>query len=184
MTTEKSKTTEKVRVATISVVDSAKDQFTKAAESQLKTADEVAAFGKSNVEAFIQAGSIFFHGFEELTRSFVGIAQSQVETGMSAAKAMIGAKTLTELTDMQNSFTKTAFDAAVSEATHISELGDQNRQRGDRADQRPRHRDDGAHLQAELRSLSAASFGSSNARSQRPGVLRCTASLAKIVFPC
>ena len=122
MTTVKSKTAEKVQTATVSVVDAAKDQFAKAAESQFKAADEVAAFGKSNVDAFIQAGSIFFHGFEELTRSFVGMTQAQVETGMSAAKAMIGAKTLTELTDLQNSFTKTAFDSAVSEATHISEL--------------------------------------------------------------
>jgi phasin family protein len=122
MTTVKSKTTEKVHAATISVVDTAKDQFAKAAESQFKAADEVAAFGKSNLDAFIQAGSIFFHGFEELTRSFVGMTQAQVETGMSAAKAMIGAKTLTEFTDLQNSFTKTAFDSAVSEATHISEL--------------------------------------------------------------
>ena len=122
MTTVKSKTAEKVQTATVSVVDAAKDQFAKAAESQFKAADEVAAFGKSNVDAFIQAGSIFFHGFEELTRSFVGLTQAQVETGMSAAKAMIGAKTLTELTDLQNSFTKTAFDTAVSEATQISEL--------------------------------------------------------------
>ena len=122
MTTEKTKTTEKPRAATVSVVETAKDQFAKAAESQIKAVDEAAAFGKSNVDAFIQAGSIFFHGFEELTRSFVGLTQAQVETGMSAAKAMIGAKTLTELTDLQNSYTKTAFDQAVSEATHISEL--------------------------------------------------------------
>jgi phasin family protein len=122
MTTVKSKTTEKVHAATISVVDTAKDQFAKAAESQFKAADEVAAFGKSNLDAFIQAGSIFFHGFEELTRSFVGMTQAQVETGMSAAKAMIGAKTLTEFTDLQNSFSKTAFDSVVSEATHISEM--------------------------------------------------------------
>jgi phasin family protein len=121
MTTEKSKATEK-KIPTISVVETAKDQFAKAAESQFKAADEVAAFGKSNMEAFIQAGSIFFHGFEELTRSFVGMTQAQVETGMTAAKAMIGAKTLTELTDLQNSFSKSAFDSVVSEATHISEL--------------------------------------------------------------
>lgn len=122
MTTEKTKSTEKVRAPSISVVETAKDQFAKAAESQFKAADEVAAYGKSNVDAFIQAGSIFFHGFEELTRTFVGLTQAQVETSMSAAKAMIGAKTLTELTDLQNSYAKSAFDSAVSEATHISEL--------------------------------------------------------------
>lgn len=121
MTTEKTKTAAKVLPAA-SVVETAKEQFAKATETHFKAADEAAALGKSNVEAVMQAGSIFFHGFEELTRSFVGMTQAHVETGMSAAKAMIGAKTLTELTDLQNSFTKTAFDSAVSEATHISEL--------------------------------------------------------------
>ena len=105
-----------------SVVDVAKDQFAKAAETQLKAADEIAAFGKSNVDAFIQAGTIFFHGFEELAKTFVGLTQSQVESGMTTAKALISAKTLTEFTDLQNAYAKSTFDHAVSEATHISEL--------------------------------------------------------------
>jgi phasin family protein len=121
MTTEKTKTAAKVLPAP-TVVEAAKEQFAKATETHFKAADEVAALGKSNAEAFIQAGSIFFHGFEELSRSFVGLTQAQVEAGMSAAKAMIGAKTLTELTDLQTSYSKSAFDHVVSDATHISEL--------------------------------------------------------------
>jgi phasin family protein len=121
MTTVKSKTAEKVPAMT-SVVETAKDQFAKAAETQFKAADEVAAFGKSNVEAFIQAGTIFFHGFEELAKTFVGLTTAQVESNMSTAKALISAKTLTEFTDLQNAYTKSAFDTAVSEATHLSEL--------------------------------------------------------------
>ncbi len=129
MTTEDIKTTEKVRantraakVVVENAVDTAKDHFAKAAETQFKAADEVAAFGKSNVEAFIKAGSIFFHGVEELTRSMVGLTQYNVESGMTAAKALITAKTLTEFTDLQNAFAKTTFDKAVSETTHLSEL--------------------------------------------------------------
>jgi phasin family protein len=121
MTTVKSKTAEKVPTMT-TVVETAKDQFAKAAESQFKAADEVAAFGKSNVDAFIQAGTIFFHGFEELAKTFVGLTTAQVESSMSTAKALIGAKTLTEFTDLQNAYTKSTFDTAVSEATHLSEL--------------------------------------------------------------
>jgi phasin family protein len=121
MTTEKTRAAAKALPAP-DVIETAKDQFAKATESQFKVADEAAAFGKSNVEAFIQAGSIFFQGFEELTRSFVGLTQTQVEASMSAAKAMIGAKTLTELTELQNSYGKSVFDHVVSDATHISEL--------------------------------------------------------------
>ncbi|MDB5397801.1 MAG: phasin family protein [Rhodospirillales bacterium] len=121
MTTVKSKIADKVPSVT-SAVEATKDHFAKAAETQFKAADEVAAFGKSNVEAFIQAGTIFFHGFEELARTFVGLTTTQVESSMATAKALIGAKNLTEFTDLQNAYTKSTFDTAVSEATHLSEL--------------------------------------------------------------
>ena len=117
-------TTAKAKVAgtTASVIETTQDQFAKAAETQLKAADEIAAFGKSNVEAFIQAGTIFFHGFEEIARAMVGITQAQVEASMTTAKSLITAKTVTELTDLQNAYAKSTFDHAVAEATHLSEL--------------------------------------------------------------
>jgi phasin family protein len=118
MTTAKTKVAEKAA----SVIETTQDQFAKAAETQFKAADEVAAFGKSNVEAFIQAGTIFFHGFEEIARAMVGLTQSQVESGMSAAKALIAAKTMTEVSDLQNAYAKSTFDHVVAEATHMSEL--------------------------------------------------------------
>jgi len=118
MTIAKAKVADKAA----SVVETTQDQFAKAAETQFKAADEFAAFGKSNVEAFIQAGTIFFHGFEEIARTFVGITQAQVEASMTTAKSLIAAKTVTELTDLQNAYAKSTFDAAVSEATHLSEL--------------------------------------------------------------
>lgn len=118
MTTAKTKIADK----TASVIETTQDQFAKAAESQFKAADEVAAFGKSNAEAFIQAGTIFFHGFEELARTFVGLTTAHVESSMTTAKALITCKTLTEVTDLQNAYTKSAFDSAVSEATQLSEL--------------------------------------------------------------
>ena len=118
MTTAKAKIAEK----TANVAETTQDQFAKAAETQFKAADEVAAFGKSNVEAFIQAGTIFFHGFEQLARTVVGLTQAQVESGMTTAKALITAKTLTEFTDLHSAYTKSTFDHAVTEATHLSEL--------------------------------------------------------------
>jgi phasin family protein len=118
MTIAKSKVAEKAA----SVIETTQDQFAKAAETQFKAADEVAAFGKSNVDAFIQAGTIFFHGFEQIARTMVSLTQAQVEANMSTAKALISAKTLTELTDLQNAYSKTTFDHVVSEATHLSEL--------------------------------------------------------------
>ena len=110
------------KITPATVVKTAKDKFAKVTETQFKAADDVAAYSKSNVDALIQAGSIFFRGMEELTRSMVGLTQSQVETNMSTAKALLAAKTLSEFTDLQNAYTKTAFDTAVTETTKLSEL--------------------------------------------------------------
>jgi phasin family protein len=131
--TSEQRTAEKVRTAartakaaTATVVEetivATKDQLAKATETHFKAADDAAAFGKSNVEAMLQAGSIFFHGMEELTRSLMGITQSQVETSLSTAKALISAKTLTEFTTLQNAYAKSAFDNVVTEATQLSEI--------------------------------------------------------------
>jgi phasin family protein len=118
MTTAKPKVADKAAT----VIETTQDQFAKAAETQLKAADEIAAYGKSNVEAFIQAGTIFFQGFEQLARTMVGMTQAQVEASMTTAKSLITAKTVTELTDLQNAYAKTTFDHVVAEATHLSEL--------------------------------------------------------------
>jgi len=87
-----------------------------------KTAEDVAAFGKSNVDAFVQAGSVFARGMEELTKSLMGLTQGQIEANMAAAKALFGAKSLTDLTDLQKAYARTAFDTAVSEASRLSEI--------------------------------------------------------------
>jgi phasin family protein len=103
-------------------VETSKDQVKKMTETQFKAADEMAAFGKANIEAFLHAGSVFFHGVEQLTRSMVGISQAHMESGLSTAKALISAKTLTEFTELQNAYAKSSFDSALSEATQLSEI--------------------------------------------------------------
>lgn len=129
MSTVQTKPAEKARaaarttkVATAMTVDTGQDRIASVTFHQFKAADDVAAIGKSNVDALIQAGTSFYRGWEELTLSLVGLTQSQVEASMSAAKALLGAKTLAEFTDLQNAYTKTTFDNAVSEASRLSEL--------------------------------------------------------------
>ena len=115
-------TTRTARIASATVVEQAKARLESVSETQIKAADEFAAIGKSNVEAIIQAGTSLFRGAEELTRGLVGLSQSQFEAGISAAKAMLGAKTLSELAELQNQYSKSAFDQVVAESTRLSEL--------------------------------------------------------------
>ncbi len=110
------------KAASAATADAAKDQFARVAETQFKAADDAAAFGKSNIDAVIQASSTLFHGVEEITRAVVGMTQAQVESSINVAKAMITVKSLSEFTDLHNAYAKTAFDNVVSEATRLSEL--------------------------------------------------------------
>ncbi len=127
--TIENKTAEKVRATARTAentatkfAETAKAQFAQATEKQLKAADDVTAFNKSNVDALVQAGSIFFRGMEELTRTVVSLTQANVDSGVAAAKALVSAKNVTEFTELHNNYAKTAFDNAVSETTRLSEL--------------------------------------------------------------
>jgi len=132
MSTVEAKTTEKTRSAARKSTTGARapkaapgkapEPPAHVAARQIRAADDAAAFGKSNIDALVLAGTSFYRGWEEMARSVVGLTQNQVEAGVSAAKALLGAKTLGDVTQLQNAYTRTAFDNAVTEASRLSEI--------------------------------------------------------------
>lgn len=91
-------------------------------DAAVKGYDDAAKFGKSNVEAIVAAGNLATKGVETLNAEVLSFAKSQYEDNLAAAKAMMGAKTLQELVELQNDFTKTAFEAYAAHATKLSEV--------------------------------------------------------------
>lgn len=79
-------------------------------------------FGKCNVEALLEAGSTLFHGVEALTRSVFELTETQLQANVSAVKALAGIRSLGELGDLQRSYSRTAFDNVMSEASLLSEI--------------------------------------------------------------
>jgi phasin family protein len=100
----------------------AKDTFSKFASQNFKTVDEVAAFGKANLDAYLKVGASVAKGFEELARAVAAYNQTSVTTTVDATKALLGAKTIREVADVQNDYAKKAFDSLVAETTKLSEL--------------------------------------------------------------
>jgi phasin family protein len=100
----------------------AKETFGKFAGQNFKTVDDVAAFGKANLDAYLKAGSTIAKGFEELTRAVAAFSQTNVTTTVDATKALFGAKTIREVADLQNDYAKKAFDSLVAETTKLGEL--------------------------------------------------------------
>jgi phasin family protein len=114
--------TAKVAAFQTDALNAAKEGFSKLAQTNFKTADEVTAFGKANVDALLKAGSTWARGFEEITRSVVETSQSSVDASLAATKAMLAAKTIKEVSDLQSDLAKETYEKLVAEGTRISEL--------------------------------------------------------------
>lgn len=105
------------------VVVAAKEQVEKANAQLLKGYEEYAAFGKQNVDAFVQSGSIVAKGMEEMSKAVFAFTQASLEAGVATGKAMLAVKTLRELVDLQAGFAKSSLDGFVAEGTKLSEMG-------------------------------------------------------------
>ncbi len=100
-----------------------KEQVEKARTAVAKGVDEMSALGKDNVDAVVQASTIYAKGVEVIGKEVMSYAQARMESNMAAMKAMMGARTLKELVDLQTEFARNAFDQMVTETTKLSEIG-------------------------------------------------------------
>ncbi|MCW0233398.1 MAG: phasin family protein [Ferrovibrio sp.] len=84
--------------------------------------EDAAKMGKDQVEACVTAGNVATKGFETINAEVMAFTKTQIEDQISAAKAMMGAKTLQELIELQNGFAKSAFEAYTAHTTKLSEV--------------------------------------------------------------
>ncbi|MBO6837268.1 MAG: phasin family protein [Alphaproteobacteria bacterium] len=103
-------------------VAATKEQVEKASTAALKSYDEFAALNKDTVDAYVKAGNVFAKGFEDLGKTVFAFAQSQAETNVNAAKALMSAKTINDVVEIQSDLARTQFDAFVAEGTKVSEM--------------------------------------------------------------
>ena len=88
----------------------AKTAFAKTGE----LASDVTEFNKSNVEAVVESGKIFFAGMQDLGRDQFAATKNVVETVQDDFKKVAAVKSPTELMQLQGEFARRNFDAAVS----------------------------------------------------------------------
>jgi phasin family protein len=90
-------------------------------QKTMKTAEEMLAFGQGNFEALTSSGQIWAAGVQELGKTLVAQAQSQVEETVAAAKSFAGVASMQELIDLQTAFARNAMARAAAETTRLSE---------------------------------------------------------------
>jgi phasin family protein len=99
-----------------------KVQVEKASTAFFKGYDDFATINKQNVDAFMKAGNIWAKGAESVSKAYFDFAQASAEAGVEATKALMGAKTVKEVVDLQSDYARNRFDNIVAEGTRISEM--------------------------------------------------------------
>lgn len=103
-------------------VGASKEQVEKASASAFKTYEDLSKFSKENLDAVVAASTIFAKGFEAVGKEWMTFTQDTMEANAQAAKALLAAKTLREVVDLQTDFAKNSFDKLVAESTKLSEI--------------------------------------------------------------
>lgn len=104
-------------------VAATKEQVEKASTAALKGYDQFTTMNKETVDAYVQASNVMAKGFEEMGKALFAFAQSQADSSAAAAKAMMAAKTIQEVVEIQSNLARTQFDACVAEGNKVSEMG-------------------------------------------------------------
>ena len=98
------------------------DQVSQAQAAALKSYEDIVSFGKDAVEAWVQAGTVFSRGVQDIGSTVISLAQGVVEENVTASKQFLTAKTIREVVDLHTSFSRAQFDRLVSEGSHLSDL--------------------------------------------------------------
>lgn len=100
----------------------AKDNVEKASEAVFKGYDQLSTLAQGNYDAINKSFGIVSKGVETATKAWFAYTQSATDAGLAFSKKVMSAKSLNEVVDMQNDFTKNSLDTFVAESTKISEL--------------------------------------------------------------
>ena len=93
----------------------------KAGTEAYKGYEDVIAFLKSNIDAFVNSNEIFFNGFKEINSSIMQLAQANLEETVAVTQKLMGCKSVTEIVEIQSTVAKSQYENAVVESRKISE---------------------------------------------------------------
>ena len=99
-----------------------KEHVANTSNAMFRSYDDIATLNKQNVEAAMKAGNIWAKVYENFGKAYFSHAQDAAERGTEAAKAMMTAKTMQDVIDLQTDFAKQRFDHLVAEGTKMSEI--------------------------------------------------------------
>jgi phasin family protein len=70
----------------------------------------------------VKANQIMAKGLEELSKEFVSLTKSSMETAAATTKAVFAAKTLKDVVELNKGYTKSSMEKFVADSTKLSEM--------------------------------------------------------------
>ena len=127
MTTKKTSNGSKPAEASVNetveaAVAMGKEKVEEMQDTYAKAYEDMTEYSQETMQVFVKAGGIFAKGAEDISKAYFDLAKVTAESGVEATKAVLAAKTLNDVVDVQNDYAKETFEAFVAESTKISEL--------------------------------------------------------------
>lgn len=88
----------------------------------IKLYDEVAVYGRENVDACLAASNAATKAFEEINGEVAALSKKAYEANLAAYKAFVGVKSPKELFEVQSDFIKSRYEEMLAGANKINAL--------------------------------------------------------------
>lgn len=89
----------------------------------IKDYDDAVAFGRDNIEAAAEVGTIAVRGLQDVGKEWVGLVQKSAEELPATVKALASCKTVKEAAELQVDLAKANFEDMVNSAVKFQQLG-------------------------------------------------------------
>jgi len=91
--------------------------------STFKGFDEFTTFGQANLDALVQASTVFTKGVEAFSNEIANLTRTSLETSAAAARAAFAAKTVKDVVEVHTDFAKTSLEKLVANWARFGEMG-------------------------------------------------------------
>src|SRR5580658_4615620 len=85
--------------------------------------EEFADLNRENIAAVIAANAALREGIGEIGKEVLGYARTSLESAAEAATALLGAKTIEDVFELNATYAKASLERLISRTTKLSEMG-------------------------------------------------------------
>ncbi len=93
-----------------------------AGAEMFKGYEDVAGFGKENIDAIMATSAVFSKGLQDMNKAWFAIAQEALEQNVAATKKVLGSKSVVEVVEIQSDLAKANYDKAMTESRKLSDM--------------------------------------------------------------